>query len=108
MVDDFADRRDRAAGRISRHARGLPLEGIAMTTRVVHVSDNIPDTVYIGRASGRKRLKGSPFGNPFKVAEVVRVEAMDRYAVYLTDRLVKEQLIVLRGKPLACWRRHDG
>ena len=84
-----------------------------MTSRVVHVNDQVPEAVYIGRANGRKRLAASPFGNPFKVSEMPRAEVMTRYAAYIDDRLrrepeLSEQLIALRGKPLACWCRHDG
>jgi hypothetical protein len=84
-----------------------------MRARVVHVSDNIPGAVYIGRAMPRRRLKASPFANPYKVAELGRDRALLHYEWDLRERLVRDetvvrQLLELKDKPLACWCRHDG
>jgi hypothetical protein len=85
-------------------------------TRVVHINDQVPGAVYIGRANGRKRLPASPFANPFKIGPVNRMGAVAaRRAAIDGFRLRLEQspdllrqLPDLRGKPLACWCRHDG
>lgn len=94
----------------ARDALGTGEEGGA---RVVHVRDDVPGAVYVGRAMPRQRLAGSPFGNPFKVKQHGRAEAIRRYRESIAAALRRspelvEQLIALRGKPLACWCRHDG
>jgi hypothetical protein len=78
--------------------------------RVVHVYDRIEGAVYIGRAAPRRRLKASPFANPYPISSTVsRREAIDRYIVHInTRRDLLAMLPTLRGKPLACWCRHDG
>lgn len=82
-------------------------------TRVVHVNDNIPGAVYIGRAVPRRKLAASPFGNPFPLASNTRYESLRRYREWVERQLRSgaidpESVINLRGKPLACWCRHDG
>lgn len=92
-------------------------------TRVVHVNDNIPGAVYIGRAMPRRGLKASPFANPYKIGApashwiqadpITREGAIAAYAteVWLPDGTLRHliaRLPELRGKPLACWCRHDG
>lgn len=86
-----------------------------MKTRVVHVSDNIPGAVYIGRQNGRKRFKRSPWANPYKVgkdgdlAEVIaKYEGHVRTWLRLYGDMYVAELRELAGKPLACWCRHDG
>jgi len=80
--------------------------GEGVMTRVVHVNDCVPGAVYIGRANGRKRLKGSRFANPFNIS---RTYAITLFEQYLTTTPEIWSLIPdLRGKPLACWCRHDG
>lgn len=84
------------------------------TTRVVHVEDNVPGAVYIGRAMPQRELPGSIFANPFQVGwDGDRAEAIDRYRTEMgflcresVDHL--DALRELVGKPLACWCRHDG
>ena len=80
-------------------------------THVVHVTDNIPDAVYIGRANGRARLAASPFANPFPLAMGDRDTVLLRYRDYLRSSQrgvpVIRRLPELRGKPLACWCRHE-
>jgi hypothetical protein len=78
-------------------------------TRVVHVKDNVPDAVYIGRANGRAKLKGSLFQNSFRVDTLGRQEAIERFQLCLMcSSWLLTALTELRGKPLACWCRHDG
>jgi hypothetical protein len=79
-------------------------------TRVVHVGDKVPGAVYIGRAMPRQGLKASPFANPFKVSWFkTRAECLERYRQYLFDSpQLMAQVDGLKGKPLACWCRHDG
>jgi hypothetical protein len=85
---------------------------VAEQGRVVHVRDGVADAVYIGRANGRARLKGSPFANPFTItAYGDRALVMMAYAEALRFgdlRHLLADLPALRGKPLACWCRHDG
>ena len=80
-----------------------------MSTRVVHVNDAIEGAIYIGRRMNRRSLPQSPFANPFPVAmgarEVV-IAAFQRHLLESPELL--QQLPDLRGKPLACWCRHDG
>lgn len=83
-------------------------------SRVVHVSDRLPRAIYIGR-HGRGR-KASPLANPFRIgAAMPRGQAVDVYGQWLTFRIldagdpaVIDALIAARGRPLACWCRHDG
>jgi hypothetical protein len=93
-------------------------------TRVVHVRDNVPGAVYIGRAMPRQHIKASPFANPYMIGKVIKVTWIDddpqdvtldrRFAVSLfgihlgTRSDLIAALPDLRGKPLACWCRHDG
>jgi len=82
-------------------------------TRVVHVNDKIADAVYVGSAMPRQRLKASPLANPYRVKQRGLAGALSRYAIYLQNEITKgnpeiiEALIECRGKPLACWCRHD-
>lgn len=85
-------------------------------TRVVHINDNVPGAVYIGRANSRKRLAASRFANPFRVygaspfgAGTDLASVIRQFRQYLTaDGELLTRLPELRGKPLACWCRHDG
>jgi hypothetical protein len=78
-------------------------------TRVVHVKDNVPGAVYIGRANGRAKLSGSPFQNPFRVDTLGRQGVIDHFRECLMGSPgLLSRLPELRGKPLACWCRHDG
>lgn len=84
-----------------------------MSGRVVHVNDNVPGAVYIGRGNGRKRLKKSPFANPYRILvgtteDRVVVINLYRNGLLSYRRELLAQLPDLRGKPLACWCRHDG
>lgn len=83
-----------------------------MSARVVHVNDNIPGAVYIGRTNNRYRLAGSPFANPFRIGKYMsRAEAIEQYRLWLERRmafLLYPKLPALRDKPLACWCRRDG
>lgn len=78
-----------------------------MTGRVVHVKDNVPGAVYIGRLAGK--MPRSVWANPYSVKRHGREEAITRYANRLTRSpdLIR-QLPALRGQPLACWCRRDG
>ena len=83
-------------------------------TRVVHVNDNVPGAVYIGRQNGWKGLKRSKWANPVKITgDVTRTEAIERYREHLNlawhlPELGLNDIHELAGKPLACWCRHDG
>lgn len=92
-------------------------------TRVVHVSDKIEGAVYIGRAMPRQGLKASPFANPWKIGAkashwgqndpITREGALFAYSTEFWDpegslHHLLRKLPELRGKPLACWCRHDG
>lgn len=97
-------------------------------TRVVHIKDNIDGAVYVGRAMGRQGLKASPFANPYKIgdtsyynpgevfangvqderAPLSRIDVLNRYSRRIVDKPdLLAMLPDLRGKPLACWCRHD-
>ena len=82
------------------------------TSRIVHVNDNVPDAVYIGRSVPRKGLKASKWANPFRTDVHGRRMAILMYRDYLRSSGTGWDLLVqiedLRGKPLACWCRHDG
>lgn len=81
-------------------------------TRVVHVRDQIPGAVYIGRAMPRQGLKASPFANPFKIGTdfaPAREDAIRLFRLHMTVGQGRHlDLETLWGKPLACWCRHDG
>lgn len=86
-------------------------------TRVVHVNDNVPGAVYIGRANGRKGLKASKWANPYVIGrDGTRAEVIEKYRQHITPYGEDGWLNVgrhiaimnLAGKPLACWCRHDG
>lgn len=79
-----------------------------MSARVVHVRDQVPGAVYIGRRMNRYGLAASPFANPFPVG-MGRRASVESYREWLSDRpgLIR-QLADLRDKPLACWCRYDG
>ena len=83
-----------------------------MTTRVVHVKDQVPGAVYIGRANGRAKLRQSPWHNPHKIKDHAgdRNLAILQFANDLLNgekRGMLAELPALRGRPLACWCRHD-
>lgn len=88
---------------------------------VVHVKDNVPHAVYIGRAMPRQGLKASKWANPHKIGgkathflqkdPITREGALMGYVqdiMYGDKRHLLADLPELRGKPLACWCRHDG
>lgn len=88
---------------------------------VIHVNemDRYPDAVYIGGAVPRRRMRASPFANPFRITRpsdlgpgITRHMACLMFRDYLRSsergRTVLARLPELRGKPLACWcRRSD-
>ena len=81
-------------------------------TRVVHVHDKVPGAVYIGRSHPRSGLRASFFQNLFRVENGrTHLGAVELYrqaqATVITPEFAR-QLRELRGKPLACWCRHDG
>lgn len=75
-----------------------------MTTTVVNVRTDEYD-LYIGRANGRKRLKASPFANPFVIGrDGDREGVVAKYEDYLRSRPdLMARLPELRGKRLGCW-----
>lgn len=96
----------RNADRVNPQTIPTPTES---TTRVVHVRDNVPGAVYVGRSMPRQGLKGSPFGNPFRPKNG---DAIELFITYIGDpkrgRPLLAQLPELRGKALACWCVHHG
>ncbi|MDE2102869.1 MAG: DUF4326 domain-containing protein [Patescibacteria group bacterium] len=92
-------------------------------TTVVHVNDGYD--VYIGRAVGRKGLKGSPWANPFKVTLAMRMwglspeEARSKVIELYRDWVqssrhpraawIRKHVQELAGKRLGCWcKPEDG
>lgn len=81
--------------------------------RVVHVYDNVPSAVYIGRQM--PNYPASLFANLFKIGVKVfgigvltRDDAIRIYRLSLMQRPTAiARLPELRGKALACWCRHD-
>ena len=116
--------RSASYGRTSPHAHRSDLTGGASTvisvpkstteTRVVHVKDKVPGAVYIGRANPRWHLAASPFANAYTIgkngdrARVLHYYASDLYMYRNKPGDIMHLLPELRGKPLACWCRHDG
>lgn len=99
-----------------------------MTGYVCHVGENIPGAIYIGRAVPRRKMKTSPFANPYVIGSdaanvperirplmnlpLGREGALLAYAYSIWDGGELAHLIGmlpgLRDKPLACWcRRSD-
>ena len=86
-------------------------EEMATTTRVVHVNDELPDAIYIGRAVPRRGLPASPWACSYRAGHqgFDRRAACARFARELLDGKRRHQLAdlpCLRGRPLACWCRH--
>lgn len=87
-----------------------------MKGRVVHVNDGVPGAVYIGRAMPSRGLRASPIANPYRIGkEGDRGTVIALYRGWLWMHLRREfaatiagAVIACRGKPLACWCRHDG
>lgn len=88
-------------------------------TRVVHVNDNVPGAVYIGRGNPRTGRPASQWANPFKITDrweignggVTRADVIEMYQTHITlgaGRYLLAELPTLRGKALACWCCHDG
>lgn len=79
-------------------------------TRIVHVKDNVPGAIYIGRPVGRQKITGSPLGNPFKIGrDGWRREVLAKYQHHLLESpALIEHLLSLRPVPaLSCWCRHE-
>lgn len=81
-------------------------------TRVIHYRDwdrSDKNTVYIGRAMPRQRLKASRWANPFRIdKDGTREEVIQRYRDYLQgwfhgDASLFLDLAELSGKTLVCW-----
>lgn len=71
---------------------------------------NIPqNAVYIGRASAKHGLAGSPYANPFFMgSERDRPQVIQKYRRWLADQIssgaiTREQLAHLHGKDLVCY-----
>lgn len=83
-----------------------------MSTRVVHISDNVPGAVYVGRAVPRRSIKGSKWGNPFGVRRHGRAGTIRlyRHALEVSGSIpLIADLPELRNAPaLACWCRGVG
>jgi hypothetical protein len=79
--------------------------------RVVHVRDQVPGAVYVGRPRFRGDAAGGvTWGNPYRVGkDGTRAEVIARYRADLLASPLRLRLLPqLRGKPLACWCRRDG
>lgn len=92
---------------------------MASVPRIVHVNDNVPGAVYIGRANGRKGLKKSRWANSHRIGDDGdRAQCIESYSYDLMFGLTADEtlnqrtvdaLSELRSAPaLACWCRHDG
>jgi hypothetical protein len=81
-------------------------------TRVVHINDEVPDAIYIGRAVPRRGLAKSPWSCSYRAHRGThRLAACERFAHDLLAGDRRHQLAdlpALRGKPLACWCRREG
>ena len=77
-----------------------------MSDRVVNLRHaELGDAVYVGRASPRRGLAESAFGNPFiEGRHGTRAEVIEKYRSWLLGR---QELLLrlpeLRGRRLACW-----
>ncbi len=80
-----------------------------MSSRIVHVKDNVEGAVYIGRSVPSLKMEESPFQNPYRIGrDMSRAQAISAYRTHIA--MYSElwpMLIELRDKPLACWCRHD-
>ena len=79
-------------------------------TYVVHVNDEVPGAVYIGRAVPTRGLAKSQWSCSFRSGHhgFDRQAACERFArdlLYGERRHQLEALPALRGRPLACWCR---
>ena len=76
---------------------------------MVHVRDNVPGAVYVGRPRGGRDRCGA-WGNPYRIGpDRTRAQAIAEYrAMLFRVRPRLRALPMRRGKPLACWCRHDG
>ena len=81
------------------------------TQRVIHVNDMKPGDTYIGRAVPRKKLKRSPFANPFQITpERTRLECVMAFEIWVRTSndpdavYVRTRLDDLQGD-LGCWCR---
>ena len=62
----------------------------------------LPNTVYIGR--GTRVTPNSIWGNPFKMPQHTRLEAVELYRQWIQDQPeLMQQLHALQGKELGCW-----
>lgn len=81
-------------------------------TRVVHVKDNVPGAAYVGRANHRAQVSEAVFHNPFRIGpDCTREQAIRAFEFHVNTPKMRRHwwmLPDLRGKPLACWCRHDG
>lgn len=80
-----------------------------MTTTGVNIAAGEDCDVYIGRAVPRLRLKGSPWGNPFRVKTYGREGAIAAFRRWVTTSQaaeavwIREHVHLLRGKRLGCF-----
>lgn len=68
-----------------------------MTTRVVHINDNIEGAVYVGRAVPRRGIKASKWANPFRISANMTPEA---HAAHLAQH--EADLTASRAECPAC------
>jgi hypothetical protein len=85
------------------------MEYMEMPTRIVNLKRE-PCDIYIGRANPRRRLRQSPYANPFKVGkDGTREEVIEKYREWLLAQpeLVARAESELKGKVLGCWCRPE-
>ncbi|KXS17893.1 hypothetical protein M427DRAFT_54140 [Gonapodya prolifera JEL478] len=92
-----------------------PLATVVNTKNIKNISEWLkqPGNVYIGRGmpatDRRPTIPASEWGNPFKIAaDSSRELVIAQYEEYIRARLdvepdVKDRLLALEGKTLACW-----
>lgn len=71
--------------------------------------EELGDAFYVGRASPRRGLAGSAFGNPYVVGrDGTREQVIELYRRWLLGRPeLLDRLLELRGRRLACWCRPE-
>jgi hypothetical protein len=95
---------------LGHRAPAAGLSGSPEKGRVVHVADSVAGAVYIGPRYPRQGLEESPFVLPILPGRTgERRKVLDRYREHVRSHpVLLSRLPELRGKPLACWCRHDG
>lgn len=74
-------------------------------TSIINIKSGDPFDEYIGRAMPRQGLKGSPFGNPYRIGkDGDGPTVLRKYQDHILSRPeLIARLPALKGKILACW-----